>query len=138
MSSIFLNYKSVIGFCAQSHCCLVYVTVNCDVTVLFHWSIATHLQWGEGCIDRKMACSGRILVKSLNLGDLLSGKVSTNICKRMFRRHINHKVCLLFYLFSIFYEKQYRNMNQCLFLVDLNNSWFSERRKYRGLIFVDG
>ncbi|XP_062589403.1 haloacid dehalogenase-like hydrolase domain-containing 5 [Saccostrea cucullata] len=38
-----------------------------------------------------MAFSGRILVKSLNLGDLLSGKVSTNICKRMFRRHINHK-----------------------------------------------
>lgn len=38
-----------------------------------------------------MAFGGRILVKSLNLGDLLSGKVSTNICKRMFRRHINHK-----------------------------------------------
>lgn len=51
------------------------------------------------CIEKNMAFGGRILVKSLNLGDLLSGKVSTNICKRMFRRHINHKVWFILNLF---------------------------------------
>lgn len=77
---------------------------DCDVRVDFHWWIATHLQWGEGrihrCVSNKnMASSGRILVKSLNLGDLMSGKVSTNICKRMIRRHFSHKVSLYSILF---------------------------------------